>query len=116
MDDAAAPSAETHQTTESAIDLPPGFLLKATHADLKQTVELYREWGLQTVRLPARSKAPDERDWLNQPPRGPEFFAADSNVGVAVGEASGGLVDADLDWDLAIEFADVLLQDWPAFG
>jgi hypothetical protein len=44
------------------------------------------------------------------------YFHERTNVALALGERSGGLVDVDLDWPEAARIADELLADLPSFG
>jgi len=49
----------------------------------------------------------------------PKYFGnADTacNIGIALGDASGGLTDLDFDWPYAYAFADILFANCPAFG
>ena len=58
---------------------------------------LARKW--QPIPVPARSKAPTMADWPNFRVHGDaaNFFPEPGNVGILLGEPSGGLVDIDLD-------------------
>jgi putative DNA primase/helicase len=69
--------------------------------------------GWQPVPVPSRSKAPVIVAW--QRLRLTEIdlakhFVGDCNIGLLLGEASGGLVDVDLDCDEAVRAAPLLLK------
>jgi hypothetical protein len=68
----------------------------------------YIRLGYSPVPIPARTKAPTIRDWPGLRITEAEvanYFSGDSNIGIILGEASGGLVDLDLDCREAIELA-----------
>lgn len=72
--------------------------------------------GRYTVPLPRGSKAPSLKGWQNlRIPEDdlPEYFGDGSNVGILLGEPSGGFTDIDLD---APEARDVASQFLPATG
>ena len=81
-------------------------------ADSAATARRYVSRGWAVVPLPPRQKAPRIRSWQKR------MFTADdftdgANIGVKLGEPSGGLVDVDLDDPSAIELAQEFL---PATG
>jgi putative DNA primase/helicase len=61
----------------------------------------YRCRGYKLVRLRPRSKKPYKRSWQGDDSDPREFLEAD-NVGIVLGEASGGLVDIDHDQPEAV--------------
>ena len=73
----------------------------------------YLARGWQPLPLPARSKAPTVQGWsrlrLTAPELADHFGGAPRNVGVLLGEPSGGLVDVDLDSPEALALAERLL-------
>jgi AAA domain/Bifunctional DNA primase/polymerase, N-terminal len=67
-----------------------------------------RGWAL--VPIPFREKAPRIRGWTKlRITEAPSYFDGPGNIGVILGEASGGLVDIDLDCSEAVELARVHL-------
>src|SRR4051812_20725228 len=67
---------------------------------------------MAVVPIPPRTKAPQLDDWQTLRLSESEVdrhFAARSNIGVILGDPSGGLVDVDLDHQLAVELADEFL-------
>ncbi len=78
---------------------------------------LARGWLVTPVG--ARQKRPVRDDWprLKIPAeRVSEYFADNSNIGVVLGDVSGGLVDIDLDCPEAIALADAFLPATAEFG
>jgi hypothetical protein len=60
----------------------------------------YIERGWRVVPVPRGQKGPDLPDWQKRritADEVDEWFAGECNVGVLLGEASGGLADVDLD-------------------
>lgn len=92
----------------------------ATHAGATPSVihdylRLYQGLGWQLVRIPPLSKAPLDVDW---PTRHYDLahFRAEDNVGVKLGDPSGGLIDVDLDCDEAVALAPYYLPATWTFG
>ena len=73
----------------------------------------YLARGWQPLPLPARAKAPRTRGWqhlrLTEPELAEHFGGTPGNIGVLLGEPSGGLVDVDLDSPEALALAERLL-------
>jgi replicative DNA helicase len=72
----------------------------------------YLKLGWWPVPLPARSKRPVVPDWPNLRvtiENAKEHFNGANNIGLLLGDVSGGLVDIDLDHDAALELAPELL-------
>jgi putative DNA primase/helicase len=73
----------------------------------------YRAMGFSPIPVPFREKACRIRGWdklLLQEPELPKFFGKDpTNIGVLLGEPSGGLVDVDLDSTEAVQLASSFL-------
>jgi hypothetical protein len=68
----------------------------------------YTRWGWHVVPIPSKKKAPVIKSWQKLYLANsdlPEHFDDDSNIGVLLGEPSGGLLDVDLDCDEAILLA-----------
>lgn len=82
---------------------------------MREHVQALRALGWATVRIPPLSKAPIERDWprTDYPP---EAFAPGDNVGIKLGDPSGGLVDVDLDCLEAVALAPRFLPPSATFG
>jgi putative DNA primase/helicase len=80
-----------------------------------QTVAWYRSLGWATVRVPPMSKAPIDRGWptIDYPP---QVFSDGDNIGIKLGDPSGGLVDVDLDSPEAIALAPLYLPTTCTFG
>lgn len=79
------------------------------------TAQEYIKQGWTVTPVHARGKRPLHNDWPRRHARA-EDFAADSNVGVVLGDVSGGLVDIDLDCPEAVELADTFLPPTREFG
>lgn len=79
----------------------------------------YNRLGWEPLVLPERKKAPKGK-WGDLPRLSDEDlsrkFGATSNVGIALGDRSGGLVDLDFDWPEAARIAEAILPDLPSFG
>jgi hypothetical protein len=79
----------------------------------------YKSLGWEPLVLPAREKAPKGK-WGKAVERSDEdlFFAYEpaSNVGIALGERSGGLIDIDNDWPEAALISNLLFARYPSFG
>jgi hypothetical protein len=60
----------------------------------------YVRWGWRVVPIPAKTKGPHLKNWqllrLKQSEL-PHYFSEGNNIGVLLGQPSGGLVDVDLD-------------------
>lgn len=80
---------------------------------------LYSELGIEPIPLLTRGKHP-ATNWgtvkLHTPEDIAEHFDAQSNVGVALGERSGGIVDLDFDTPEAVPVADVIFAKAVAMG
>lgn len=78
----------------------------------KQTLDAaqgYLALGYAPIPVPLGQKSPKLGSWPTlRVSRDdlPRYFGADSNIGLLLGEASGWLVDVDLDCDEAVELAD----------
>ncbi|WP_196260226.1 bifunctional DNA primase/polymerase [Pelagibacterium limicola] len=79
----------------------------------------YKSLGWEPIVLPAREKAPKGK-WGTVVERTDEelFFAygAVSNVGIALGERSSGLIDIDNDWSEAALVGKLVFSAYPSFG
>ena len=75
----------------------------------------YNQNNFTLVPIKRRGKAPEISSWQNRRPRdfNPAEFDDEANVGVVLGDASGGLVDIDLDCKEALILAPLFL---PATG
>jgi len=74
----------------------------------------YCDSGWHVVRLKPQDKQPAAKGWRDARPN--PTLQNFENVGVALGEPSGGLVDFDLDCPEAIVWGDYFLGLAPAFG
>ena len=73
-----------------------------------------RRYGWQPVPVPTRRKGPVRSGWQNlrlTDEERPQYFDDDDNLGVLLGEPSGGLVDVDLDCEEAVQLAPDNNQD-----
>ena len=77
-------------------------------------IQQYRSLGWATIRVHAASKRP-VGDWKNRTDE-PHQFAPGDNVGVRLGDPSGGLVDLDLDCQEAIDLAPEFMIPTLQFG
>lgn len=79
----------------------------------------YKSLGWEPLVLPAREKKPKGK-WGNLAERTDEdllrAFSPVSNIGIALGERSGGLIDVDFDWPEAAWIGREVLGDLPSFG
>ena len=72
----------------------------------------YLSRGWMPVPIPLGSKNPNRKDWQKErwtPDDLPRCFNNNQNIGLLLGEPSGGLVDVDLDSPEAISIADAIL-------
>lgn len=86
--------------------------MRGTDRQVAEHVRTYLDMGWSVVPLNPQSKAPTSADWqTRQIGRDDvdQHFNADSNVGVNLGEMSGGLLDIDLEDFEVIEAAKILL-------
>ena len=85
--------------------------------NIREAVTQYIDRGWRPIRVKPGGKLPIGKGWQNSQP-GPEKFDANSNVGIYLGPASGGLIDIDLDISEARQLAKLpgLFGDLPAFG
>jgi Bifunctional DNA primase/polymerase, N-terminal len=73
----------------------------------------YLQRGWKPVPIPAGQKRPRIKEWQKlrlTETDAVKCFNGVGNIGVILGEASGGLIDIDLDCSEALEFAPTLLQ------
>ena len=79
----------------------------------------YNGLGWNPLVLGERKKSPKGK-WGDLPRLSDEElarkFGATNNVGIALGERSGGLVDLDYDWPEAARIAETVCPDLPSFG
>ena len=84
---------------------------------IAQAARDYIGAGAAPIRVPLRSKSPDDRNgWQNERwtvTDVSEQFPKDSNIGLLVGKASNGWVDVDLDCPAAIALAPAFLPSTP---
>lgn len=81
---------------------------------MRQAVAHYRAAGWAAIRVQPASKAPIG-EWRDRTDEAAQF-ADGENVGVRLGEPSGGLVDVDLDCDEAVRLAPLFLPETSTFG
>lgn len=79
----------------------------------------YKSLGWEPLVLPAREKAPKGK-WGNLVERSDEdlrrAYSGVSNIGIALGSRSNGLLDIDFDWPEAARIANLVLAHLPSFG
>ena len=88
-----------------------------THKTALECARYYLSCGWMPVPVPRGKKKPAFDDWPNfrvTEAELPAHFGNGSNIGLILGEASGGLVDADLDCDEARELGPQFLPPTPA--
>jgi putative DNA primase/helicase len=81
--------------------------MSSAHAAVK-----YIKHGYAPIPIPARSKAPNLKDWQLlrlEPEDVPRYFNNGRNIGLLLGEPSGGLIDIDLDTPEAVAAGRYLL-------
>jgi putative DNA primase/helicase len=74
----------------------------------------YIKHGYAPIPIPARSKGPNLKDWQHlrlEPEDVPKYFNNGRNIGLLLGEPSGGLIDIDLDAPEAVAAGRYLLPD-----
>ncbi|RWE21149.1 MAG: hypothetical protein EOS41_27300 [Mesorhizobium sp.] len=84
-----------------------------------QAAKAYVQRGWEPIPLRNQSKQPagpwkDPRSWDDASIVA--AFSGGSNIGIALGERSGDLVDIDFDWSEAAALAQYLLPEFPSFG
>ncbi|HVU63063.1 MAG TPA: phage/plasmid primase, P4 family [Phycisphaerales bacterium] len=95
--------------------LPPGVHTVRSDSRLEAAQDLLRQ-GRIPIPVPAGKKCPAMSQWQRFRPHAaelPEHFSGAGNIGVLLGEPSGGLVDVDLDCPEALELADRFLPHTP---
>lgn len=79
----------------------------------------YKSLGWEALVLPPREKAPKGK-WGHTIEREEVdlylAFGQESNVGIALGERSGGLIDIDNDWPEANSISNLVFASYPSFG
>lgn len=84
--------------------------------------ERARKWlkrDVIPIPVPHASKAPAIPGWQNLRPTEedlPQLFSTLCNIGILLGDVSGGLLDIDLDCDEAVATAALFFPDTPTFG
>lgn len=79
----------------------------------------YIEMGWRPIPIPLRAKIPVIDAWPTlQITRDevPHYFGSPCNIGVILGDVSGGLVDIDLDSPAAVQLAPLFLPETQTFG
>lgn len=72
------------------------------------SAQKYIEQGYAVIPIPLGQKSPKMKAWPSlrlKVPDLPQHFTENSNIGIILGEASGGLVDIDLDCGEAVQLA-----------
>jgi hypothetical protein len=75
-------------------------------------VQRYISEGWAVVPIPSGRKAPEVKDWAKRSFEVVDF-QSDDNIGIRLGEPSGGLVDVDLDCEEAVAAAAVIMLATP---
>lgn len=87
--------------------------------DAAAAAHAYIELGWEPIPLRPHAKLP-KGEWKEakrwEPAEIVSAFAEPTNIGIALGERSGGLVDIDFDWSEAARVADEMLPALPSFG
>ncbi len=74
----------------------------------------YMHWGWSVVPIPRKQKAPRIQNWPNlrlTETDLPQYFHGDANIGVLLGDRSGGLIDVDMDSPQALFLGRFFLPD-----
>src|SRR6476620_5083473 len=77
-----------------------------------EAAKRYKQAGYHPIPLNQNSKRPTEANWPEQMldwQNIDRVFGPNTNIGIVLGAASGGLVDVDLDSPEALKLADLLL-------
>jgi len=82
---------------------------------MRELIASYVAQGWAPVWIPPLSKAPRDRDWTKRDYQPDHWYDGD-NVGIKLGDASGGLVDVDLDCAEAVQLASLFLPPTATFG
>lgn len=94
-------------------------MLAPEQSTLQIAIDYVRR-GWAPLRIPLRAKAPTFKNWPSfriTEAEAPQHFDRACNIGVILGQASGGLTDVDLDCPEAIDLAPEILSPTPAvFG
>jgi hypothetical protein len=96
-----------YSTTAGRQDLPP-----LTQPDAPRAARAYRARGWWSVPIPAQKKGPRLPRWQETRIDVDDlklYYKAESNIGLILGQPSGGLVDVDLDCPEARQLAPALL-------
>jgi hypothetical protein len=86
---------------------------------MRTLLEAYMSRGWSLIPIPRGAKGPLMRGWQNFRLKRndiPYYFREPTNVGVLLGEPSGGLTDVDLDCPEAVELAPAFLPYASTFG
>ncbi len=85
--------------------------------DIIADAKAYTEAGLSVFPLRERSKEPFGK-WKEYDAKADDYgsFNSASNIGVKLGEPSGGLIDIDCDWETFSLLASKFLAHLPSFG
>lgn len=82
----------------------------AQTADIRSVAQSYQDRGFVPIPMTPRGKTPARKAWPQSTLDSPlDDFSPDSNIGIVLGEPSGGLVDIDFDCAEAKELAPYLL-------
>jgi putative DNA primase/helicase len=78
---------------------------------LNEYLDFYKENFFAVIPIKSRAKAPEISAWQNRRPKdfNPAEFDDETNVGVVLGDALGGLIDIDLDCEQALTLAPIFL-------
>ncbi len=107
----------THASATTGKGEPTGLF----SSTIQEAAKNYIQRGLCPIPVPYKQKGPRLKDWQNKRlglDDLPHYFNDDpQNIGIILGEPSGGLVDIDLDAPEAIKLADAFLPptEW-VFG
>jgi putative DNA primase/helicase len=78
---------------------------------LNDYLNFYKENSFTVIPIKTRAKAPEINGWQFRRPSdfNPSEFSDETNIGIVLGDASGGLVDIDFDCEEAITLAPLFL-------
>ncbi len=89
-------------------------IAKKSKRQVRKMARIYIRQGKRVVPIPPQEKAPRQQGWqelLIKTSEVPEYFNAQDNIGILLGEPSKGLVDIDLDCEQAIFLAALFLPE-----
>ncbi|RMH24443.1 MAG: DUF3987 domain-containing protein [Planctomycetota bacterium] len=94
-------------------------MVRQDDGNMLEAARAYAARGFAVVPLRPKSKQPAIKNWQRRSlteDELPGHFSGDGNIGIVLGEMSGGLVDIDLDCEEAVRLAPKFLPETGAIG